>query len=98
MEAAFAVATLVVVLVFCAAGLTALAIQLRCVDAAREAARLAARGADGAAAVAQVGPPGAVVGLRRNGAYVIARVSATSPLLPGITLAAEAVAAAEPGQ
>ncbi|MHA3019017.1 TadE family type IV pilus minor pilin [Mycobacterium sp. BMJ-28] len=91
-------ATLAAVLVFCAAGLTALAMQLRCVDAAREAARLAARGADGAAAAERVGPAGAVLDLRRDGGFIIARVSAKSPLLPGLTLAAEAVAAAEPGQ
>ena len=46
-EAAFAIAALVVVLVLCAAGLTALSMQVRCIDAAREAARLAARGDDG---------------------------------------------------
>jgi hypothetical protein len=88
----------VAVLVFCAAGLTALGMQVRCVDAAREAARLAARGADGTAAAERVGPSGAVVALRRDGAFVVARVSAKSPLLPGITVAAEAVAAVEPGQ
>jgi hypothetical protein len=96
-EAAFAVATLVAVLVFCAAGLTALGMQVRCVDAAREAARLAARGADGTAAAERVGPPGAALALRRDGGFVIARVSAKAPLLPGITLVAEAVAAVEPG-
>jgi hypothetical protein len=73
--------------------------QVRCVDAAREAARLAARGDDGSASVAAQGiaPDGAAVQLRRDGAFVVARVRATSPLLPGITIAAEAVAAAEPG-
>ena len=45
-EAAFAIAALVVVLVLCAGGLTALSMQVRCIDAAREAARLAARGDD----------------------------------------------------
>ena len=48
-EAAFAIAALVAVLVLCLAGLTAVAMQVRCIDAAREAARLAARGDDGAA-------------------------------------------------
>ena len=43
-EAAFAIAALVVVLVLCVSGLTAVSMQVRCVDAAREAARLAARG------------------------------------------------------
>ncbi|WP_328589072.1 TadE family type IV pilus minor pilin, partial [Mycobacterium interjectum] len=36
-----AVAALVVVLVLCLAGITAVSMQVRCVDAAREAARLA---------------------------------------------------------
>jgi len=73
--------------------------QVRCVDAAREAARLAARGDDGSAANAAQGiaPDGAAVQLRRDGEFVVARVTARSPLLPGITIAAEAVVAAEPG-
>jgi hypothetical protein len=83
----------------CVAGLTAVSMQVRCVDAAREAARLAARGDDGSAAVAahRVAPDGAVVELRRDGELVVATVTARSPLLPGVTVAAEAVAAAEPG-
>ncbi len=98
-EAAFAIAALVVVLILCVAGLTAVSMQVRCIDAAREAARLAARGDDGSASGAAQGiaPDGAAVRLRRDGEFVIARVTANSPLLPGITIAAEAVAAAEPG-
>jgi hypothetical protein len=83
----------------CVAGLTAVSMQVRCVDAAREAARLAARGDDGSAAVAaqRVAPDGAAVELRRDGELVVATVTARSPLLPGVTIAAEAIAAAEPG-
>jgi hypothetical protein len=68
----------------------------RAVDAAREAARLAACGDDGSASGAAQGiaPDGAAVQLRRDGEFVIARVTANSPLLPGITIAAETVAAA----
>jgi hypothetical protein len=93
------VAALVVVLVLCLAGLTAMAMQVRCVDAAREAARLAARGDERAASEAarMVGPAGAGLEMRRGDGRVTARVTARSPLLPGITIAAEAVAAAEPG-
>jgi len=93
------VAAVVVVLVLCLAGLTAVAMQVRCVDAAREAARLAARGDDRSASeVAHaVGPAGAGLELRRSSGRVVARVAARSPLLPGITIAAEAVAAVEPG-
>lgn len=81
------------------AGLTAMAMQVRCVDAAREAARLAARGDDGAAvdAARTVAPSGAEVELRRGDGRVVARVAARSVLLPGIAIAAEAVAAIEPG-
>lgn len=68
-------------------------------DASREAARLAARGDESAAAdaVRRVGPTGARLALRRDGGFVVARVSAGSIPLPGITIAAESVAAVEPG-
>jgi len=73
--------------------------QVRCVDAAREAARLAARGDDGSAsdAARSIAPDGAAVQLRRDGELIVATVTARSALLPGVTVAAEAVAAAEPG-
>ncbi|MET0758101.1 MAG: TadE family type IV pilus minor pilin [Mycobacterium sp.] len=91
-------AALVVVLVLCVSGLTAVSMQVRCVDAAREAARLAARGDGSASGAAQgIAPDGAAVQLRRDGELVVATVTARSPLLPGITITAEAVAAAEPG-
>ncbi len=71
--------------------------QMRCVDAAREAARLAARedvsAVDSAAALV---PAGASVEVRRVGGYVSARVSVRSSVLPGIVIGGEAVAAAEP--
>ncbi|WP_275450211.1 TadE family type IV pilus minor pilin, partial [Mycobacterium avium] len=59
-EAALGIASLVVVLVACLAGVTAVAMQVRCVDAAREAARLAARGDERSATAAAGGrrPPG----------------------------------------
>ncbi|OBG35011.1 hypothetical protein A5671_03285 [Mycolicibacter heraklionensis] len=62
-EAAFALAALVSVLVLCLAGITAVSAQIRCVDAAREAARLAARGDAAAvtAVVGQIAPDGAAV-------------------------------------
>lgn len=85
------------ILVICVAGLTAVSMQVRCVDAAREAARLAARGDGDAATVARtVAPTGAVLHLRHDGAYVVATVTAKSALLPGVSITAEAVAAAEP--
>ena len=78
------------------AGLTAVSMQVRCVDAAREAARLAARGDESSDAARGVAPAGAVVEVRQDGRWVIARVSARSPLLPGLNVAAEAVAVVEP--
>lgn len=98
MEAALAVASLVAVLVLCVSGLTAIATQVRCIDAAREAARLAARG-DGTAVVGarSVAPAGAAVEVRRDGGYIVARVSGRSPMLPGIVLVGEAVSATESG-
>jgi len=88
-----------VVLVICAGGLTAVAMQVRCIDAAREAARLAARGDEAGAisAARGVGPAGAEVQLRRDGGFVVATVSGHSRLLPGVTIRADGVAAAEPG-
>jgi len=100
-EAALAIATLAAMLVLCLGGIMAVVLQVRCVDAAREAARLAAR-ADGPAAgpalAASLVPPGAAMEVRREGGFVIARVSGSSPVLPGVVIAAEAVAAAEPGR
>ncbi|MGP4054556.1 TadE family type IV pilus minor pilin [Mycobacterium sp. 4D054] len=99
-EAAFAIAALVAVLVVCVAGLTAVSLQVRCIDAAREAARLAARGdhASATRAARQIAPPEAVVAVRRDGDFVVARVTAGSAVLPGIVIAAEGMSVAEPGQ
>lgn len=98
MEAALAIVSLVAMLALCLAGITAVTLQVRCVDAAREAARLAARGDQtGAAAVTYLAPAGAAVELRRDGGYVVARVSGRSPVLPGVVIVGQAVAAAEPG-
>ncbi len=82
----------------CAAGLTALSMQVRCIDAAREAARLAARGDDDDAAQAahNIAPLSAKLDLRREGGFVVASVSADSILLPGVTIRAAMVAAVEP--
>ncbi|MBL1077312.1 pilus assembly protein TadE [Nocardia sp. 2] len=96
-EAAIALVALVAVLIACVGMVLAASAQVRCVDAAREAARLAARG-DEARAVSvarQVAPPGAVVTVRAEHELVVAVVTARTPLLP-LSLRAEAVAAREP--
>jgi type II secretory pathway component PulL len=89
----------VAVLVLCAAGLTAVSMQMRCVDAAREAARLAARGDDRSAvdAARRVAPRDAAVQLHREGDFVVATVNARSALLPGVEIRARGVSALEPG-
>jgi hypothetical protein len=75
-----------------------MSMQVRCIDAARESARLAARGADGDAVQAHQGiaPYGAKLDIRREAGLVVATVTARSIVLPGIDIRASAVAAVEP--
>lgn len=89
-------AALVAVLILCMSGLTAVSMHIRCIDAAREAARLAARGDDGSGVARNLAPDGAAVVIRREGQFIVATVSARSPLLPGVAVGARAVAAVEP--
>jgi hypothetical protein len=90
----------VVVLVLCLAGVTAVSMQVRCIDAAREAARLAARGdqPSAVAAARRLAPAGARVDLRRDGDFLVATVVVHSKLLPTMDIAANAVSAAEPSR
>jgi hypothetical protein len=94
-----ALAVLAVVLVSCLAGIACLIAQIRCADAAREAARLAGRGdADlAASAVATLAPDGAVLSLGGDGDLVTATVTAGAigGLLPGVAITASAAAARE---
>lgn len=86
------------VLVLCLAGVAAVSTQVRCVDAAREAARLAARGDERAAVdtARRIAPVGARVRVDRDGDFLVATVVAHSKLLPGLDIAGRAVSAAEP--
>jgi hypothetical protein len=99
-EAAMALAVLAVVLVACLAGVACVIAQVRCADAAREAARLAGRGDPGAAsaAVATLAPNGASLSLGGSGDLVLATVSVApiGGILPGVTIRASASAAREP--
>ncbi|WP_062994565.1 TadE family type IV pilus minor pilin [Nocardia mikamii] len=99
-EAAIALAAVVVVVVLCLGALLAASMQIRCIDAAREAARLTARGAEVEAlpAAQRVAPPGADIEVRAEGDRVVAVVRARAPLLPMLRLRAEAVAVREPGE
>ncbi|GIG58810.1 hypothetical protein Lfu02_31820 [Longispora fulva] len=97
-------ACLPVVVLLLLGGLTAvLAVlgQVRCVDAAREAARAQARGSGGVEAGRRAAP-GASITVTRSAESVRARVVlVVRPLgrrLPGVTVSAEAVAALEPGE
>ncbi|WP_336087512.1 TadE family type IV pilus minor pilin [Nocardia sp. SSK8] len=98
-EAAIALAALVCAVALCIGALLAASTQVRCQDAAREAARLAARGDTSRALTAarSAAPPGATIDLRTEGDQHLATVSATTPLLPGLRLHARAVAVTEPG-
>jgi hypothetical protein len=86
------------VLVLCVGGVTAVSAQVRCIDAAREAARLAARGDERASAqvVRAIAPAGAALQMRMDGGFVVATVSTRSALLPGLTVSAQAISAVEP--
>ena len=97
-EAAIALASITVVLVLALAGVLAVGAQVRCVDAAREAARLTARGEGERALVVagQVAPAGAQVSVQAGPDLITVRVTAQSTLLPGLDLTGEAVAVPEP--
>jgi Flp pilus assembly protein TadG len=101
-ELAVALPSLVLLLgVVLAVGQLMLA-QIGCIDGARAAARLAARGEPSgrvAAAVAAAAPPGATFVLGRGGGEVRVRVTASVrlplPAVPAVAVVATAVAADE---
>jgi Flp pilus assembly protein TadG len=100
-EAAIALCGFVVVLGLALAAIGAVTDQLRCTDAAREAARLTARGEQdrARAAAERIAPRGARVAIRVDGDAIAVEVTAAPAggLLPGIRLAGRAYAVAEPG-
>lgn len=74
-----------------------MSMQVRCIDAAREAARLAARG-DQRSAIAvalRIAPNGAQVQVRKDREFVVATVISRSTLLPMLSIGAQGVSAAE---
>lgn len=101
-EAAIGLAVFVLVLGLAICGLMAAADQVRCVDAAREAARLTARGeADQAReAAARIAPPNAQITINTKGEHIEVDIHATpvGGLLPGVALHAQAFAVREPGE
>lgn len=102
-EIAVALPALVVLV---AAGMTAVSVltaQLRCVDAAREAARAAARGEDAATVrslAERSGPDGSAVRVTSGGqeveVTVWAEADSVGGLLPAVRVQANAVALREP--
>ena len=100
-EAAIALCALTVVVGLVLAGFTAVAAQLRCTDAAREAARLIARGEPqlAAQAVEQIAPAGAELSIKTEGDSISVEVRAAPAggLLPGLHLTASAFGVLEPG-
>lgn len=98
-EAALAMCSLVVFLAVAVGAVAAVAASIRCVDAARELARLAARGEPerGRAVARELAPGGAALHLVQNGDTITSEVTAEFlPPLP-IRIGGRAVAAVEPG-
>lgn len=106
-ETAVLLPVLVVVLAAAVWVLAGVAAQLKCVDAARGAARAAARGdtpVDVRATAERLAPPGAAVLLTRGDGIVQVRVTAevrpfgsVLRVLPAMDVSGRATAAAEPG-
>lgn len=97
-EAAFALAAIAVFLVTGIGAVTGVITQIRCTDAAREVARLAAVGDASASEVGRaVAPSGAQISVSTGGDTVTVSVTADLPALPMVEVSARAVAAVEPG-
>ena len=103
-ETAVVLPVLLLVLAGAVAAVVVVGAQLRCVDAAREGARAAARGEPPAAVIEMVrraAPAGAAVTVTRTGdevrVAVAVEVSPLGPVPLRIGVAAEAVARLEPG-
>ncbi len=99
-EAALALCSLVVVLALAVGAVAAVSAHLRCLDAAREGARLMARGEPDRAreVVKEIGPAGAAVSVSVVGDEVTVEVSAGGPAgLPGLRVSGRAVGVLEPG-
>jgi len=99
-EAAVALCAFVTVLAMVLAGVSMVLDQIRCVDAAREAARLVARGEPNRAvdAVRRIGPPRATLSITKNGdeITVVVQDPAGGGLLPGVHVEGAAYAIQEP--
>jgi hypothetical protein len=98
-EAAVSLCAFVTVLAMVLAGFSMVLEQIRCTDAAGEAARLVARGdvARAADAVTQIAPHAVLsVATHGDGIRVTVRDPESTSLLPGVHVAADAFAIQEP--
>lgn len=98
-EAAIALGSLALVTVVAVGSVSAVASSVRCMDAARELARLSARGEPerGRVIAARLAPAGARIDLVTRGDEVVAEISA-APVEPlPLRVGARAVAVLEPG-
>ncbi|MFE0748839.1 TadE family type IV pilus minor pilin [Gordonia sp. NPDC058843] len=96
-EAAYAIAAIVVTVLIAVGAIAAVTTQIRCTDAAREVARLSAAGDVSGREVAQrlVGDE-ARVSISASEDHVVVEVRSGVAMLPGLTMSARAVAAKEP--
>jgi len=99
-EAAIALGSLALVTVVAVGSVAAVTSSVRCMDAARELARLSARGEPerGRTIAAQLAPTGARIDLVTRGDEILAEVSAEPVELLPVRIGARAVAALEPGE
>lgn len=96
-EAAYALTAIVAVLIIGVGAIGAVITEIRCTDAAREVARLAAAGDSGArAAGARLVGAGAVITISENGERIVVTVTDRVLSLPGVTMSARAEAVREP--
>lgn len=98
-EAALALCSLAVFLAVAIGAMASVAASIRCVDAARELARLAARGEPdrGRSVAAELAPTGARIELVIRGDEVVAEVTAAAMSPLPLRVGGRAVAALEPG-
>lgn len=96
-EAAYAIAAIVVTVLIAVGAIAAVTTQIRCTDAAREVARLSAAGDSSARGAARrlVGDA-ARVSISASDENVVVEVRSEVAMLPGLTMSARAVAAKEP--
>jgi len=98
-EAALALGSLAMVTALAIGALAAAGASVRCTDAARELARLAARGEPdrGRAVAARLAPPGAAISLTLRGDEATAEVTAPPLSLLPVKVSGRAIAVLEPG-